>query len=74
MCMYFEYLDQLGMTDAFIDESANFQDLLELREEYDYLKITDFIHKAGIEINEEGAEAYAATGKYQIQQFTFLYS
>lgn len=47
------------MTDMFSD-SANFTGLLETTEP---LHVSDVIHKAYIDVNEEGAEAAAATGK-----------
>lgn len=51
---------QLGMTDMF-GPTANFNSLLDSPEP---LHVSDVVHKAFIEINEDGAEAAAATGKY----------
>lgn len=49
---------QLGMTDMF-STKANFTDILETK---DKLIVSDVVHKAFIEINEDGAEAAAASG------------
>lgn len=50
---------QLGMGEMFSD-NANLSGLLESAEP---LKVSDVVHKAFIEVNEEGSEAAAATGK-----------
>lgn len=52
----------MGMTNMFNDE-ATFDELLEEKQP---LKISDVVHKAFIEVNEEGAEAAAATGNAHI--------
>jgi serpin B len=49
---------QLGMNRMF-EDNAEFDDMLEGNEP---LKVSEVIHKAFIEVNEEGAEAAAATG------------
>lgn len=49
---------------------ADFSDLLEQNEP---LQVSEVVHKAFIEVNEEGAEAAAATGKL-IQPFAVLFA
>ena len=51
-------LSDLGMTDAFLPDKANFGGMSSSRD----LFIQAVIHKAFVDVNEEGTEAAAATG------------
>lgn len=60
----------MGMTTMFSNQ-ADFSNLLESPEP---LKVSDVIHKAFIEVNEDGAEAAAATGKFKFINFYRCYN
>lgn len=57
------------MTDMFTD-AANFTDLLTSSER---LHVSNVVHKASIEVNEDGAEAAAATGRHSNQGVYFCF-
>lgn len=61
-CSLTEILQHLGLSDAFNPESANFSGMTEPSE----LWIGQVIHKAMIEVNEEGSEAAAATAAFML--------
>lgn len=52
----------MGMNTMFSGQS----DFSGLLEESDPITVSDVVHKAFIEVNEEGAEAAAATGNYSL--------
>ena len=59
-------LTKMGVKDLFDEDKANLQNISDSNK----LCITDALHKACIEVNEEGAEASAATGL--VATVTFL--
>ena len=56
-----EQLQQLGMTDMFVDGKADFSAIAQRRRQ-EALYVSGVLQKALIEVNEEGSEAAAATG------------
>jgi serpin B len=61
-CSMTDVLQQLGLSDTFDPEFANFSGMTEPRD----LWIGQVIHKAIIEVNEEGSEAAAATAPFML--------
>lgn len=60
----------MGMEKMF-SNGADFSNLLDQAEA---LKVSKVVHKAFIEVNEEGAEAAAATGRISLLCFSFFYA
>ncbi len=56
-----EPLEKLGMRRAFSEHEADFSGLTEKRDPNHQLYITGVLHKAFVEVNEQGTEAAAAT-------------
>ncbi|CAF3826871.1 unnamed protein product [Rotaria sp. Silwood1] len=56
-----DILQQLGMKDAFRGDKANFSGIVSEKDNKDHLYISKVIHKAFIDVNEQGSEAAAAT-------------
>ncbi|CAF1065244.1 unnamed protein product [Rotaria sordida] len=56
-----DILQQLGMKDAFNRDKANFTGIVREKNNRDRLYISKVIHKAFIDVNEQGSEAAAAT-------------
>ncbi|CAF1091871.1 unnamed protein product [Rotaria sordida] len=56
-----DILQQLGMKDAFSSYKANFTGIVNGKNNKDRLYISKVIHKAFIDVNEQGSEAAAAT-------------
>jgi len=61
-------LREMGMSEMFTD-NADFSDLLETNEP---IHISEVVHKAFIDVNEEGAEAAAATGVMAVVMSAFI--
>ncbi|KAL9708133.1 hypothetical protein quinque_011651 [Culex quinquefasciatus] len=64
-----ETLKQLGMGTMFTDK-ADFSELLEQPEP---VKVSQVVHKAFIEVNEEGTEAAAATGVIMMRKCAMVF-
>lgn len=60
--MGFEYIFQMGIVKMFDEDNANLDGLSALPPP-SYLYVSHVVHKAFIEVNEEGSEAGAAAGK-----------
>ena len=58
--MIFFFVIQLGLGEIFNPSAANFSGMISSKES---LFVSKIVQKAFIEVNEEGAEAAAATGK-----------
>ncbi|CAF3676773.1 unnamed protein product [Rotaria sp. Silwood1] len=56
-----DILQQLGMKDAFSNYKPNFTGIASGNNNRDHLYISKVIHKAFIDVNEQGSEAAAAT-------------
>ncbi|GLV34495.1 Serpin 42Da [Carabus blaptoides fortunei] len=65
-----EMLKEMGACDMFTDHA----DFLKIAAHGEDLKVSDVIQKAFIEVNEEGAEAAAATGKDGVHCLRQLYT